>query len=515
MKNWTIGNRITFCTGVLCALLAAVGGLVWHSLGGIRADARALQDDVMPGTIISSEIGALNTQTFIRTQLLLQDLSLSERAVVKEEIAALSAQSSETIRKYEATIAAGEDRALYGQMNEARAAYRERRAKFFELLDAGQRAEATALFSAEVLPAYKTYSARSTALFALNARNGDRLAGAISAHAAHTTRLVIAVTGIALAFGAAMGFATIRRTNRMLNEVADQLGAGAEQTAAAAGQVSSASQSLAQGASEQAASLEETSASLEEITSMTKRNADSAEMAKALASETRLAADQGVVDMADMARAMDAIKSSSDNIAKIIKTIDEIAFQTNILALNAAVEAARAGEAGLGFAVVAEEVRGLAQRSAHAARETSGKIEDSIAKSDHGVVLSAKVVGRLQQIVEKAHKVDGLVAEIAQSSKEQSQGIGQINGAVTQMDAVTQRVAANAEETAGASEELSSQAETLKGIVGELLSLVKRRDAAIDPAPRIGSQPRPMRVRPVGPSPAAGRSAPESEFAFR
>ena len=154
---------------------------------------------------------------------------------------------------------------------------------------------------------------------------------------------------------------------------------------AAAGQVSSASQSLAEGASEQAASLEETSSSLEEMSSMTKRNAENAQKANELAKQARAAADTGVGDMQAMNAAMDAIKASSDDIAKIIKTIDEIAFQTNILALNAAVEAARAGEAGMGFAVVADEVRNLAQRSAQAAKETAAKIEGAVSKTAQGV----------------------------------------------------------------------------------------------------------------------------------
>ena len=205
---------------------------------------------------------------------------------------------------------------------------------------------------------------------------------------------------------------------------------------------------------------------------MTKQNAGNAQKAKELAKQARQAADQGAQNVQTMNTAMGAIKISSDEIAKIIKTIDEIAFQTNILALNAAVEAARAGEAGMGFAVVADEVRNLAQRSAQAAKETAEKIEGAIAKTAQGVTISAQVAEGLTEILAKVRQVDELVAEVASASLEQSQGIEQVNTAVTQMDKVTQSNAASAEESASASEELKAQADTLKAAVQELMTLV-------------------------------------------
>jgi methyl-accepting chemotaxis protein len=198
---------------------------------------------------------------------------------------------------------------------------------------------------------------------------------------------------------------------------------------------------------------------------------------------------------------MEAIKVSSDDIAKIIKTIDEIAFQTNILALNAAVEAARAGEAGMGFAVVADEVRNLAQRSAQAAKETAGKIEGAITKTGQGVEISSKVAQTLNEIVTKARQVDELVAEVASASREQTEGITQINTAVGQMDKVTQSNAANAEESAAAAEELNAQAEVMKQSVAELRS--KSETAARKPAANI------RRTNEYHPSkPAAKRLSP-------
>ena len=222
-----------------------------------------------------------------------------------------------------------------------------------------------------------------------------------------------------------------------------------------------------------------------------------------LAKQARAAADKGAGDMQAMSAAMEAIKVSSDDIAKIIKTIDEIAFQTNILALNAAVEAARAGEAGMGFAVVADEVRNLAQRSAQAAKETAAKIEGAITKTGQGVEISTKVAQALNEIVAKVRQVDELVAEVAGASREQTQGITQINMAVGQMDKVTQSNAASAEESASAAEELNAQAASLKQIVHDLQTLVgtKTADTAPESDPSATS---PQKARGTQRLPSAG-----------
>jgi methyl-accepting chemotaxis protein len=199
---------------------------------------------------------------------------------------------------------------------------------------------------------------------------------------------------------------------------------------------------------------------------MTKQNADNSDQAKGLAQGARDSAEKGIAAMGRMTAAIDKIKTSSDQTAKIVKTIDEIAFQTNLLALNAAVEAARAGEAGKGFAVVAEEVRSLAQRSAEAAKTTADMIEESVKNAEEGVKVTEEVASTLGEITEGARKVNELVAEIAAASKEQSQGIEQVNTAVAQLDKVTQQNAANAEESASAAEELNSQSAELQGLLG-------------------------------------------------
>ncbi len=296
------------------------------------------------------------------------------------------------------------------------------------------------------------------------------------------TRTIFLLGIIVLVAGTTVMLLAARSISTPIQKAITVLTQGASQTTEAAQQVSSSSQSLAEGTSTQAASLEETSASIEEIASMAKRSAEGAGSSRDLLESARAAGDTGAEDMRAMSQAMADIKAASDDIAKIIKTIDEIAFQTNILALNAAVEAARAGEAGMGFAVVAEEVRTLAQRSARAAQETSDKIANAIQNTQQGVEISAKVAARLQEIVGKARRVDELIAEVATASKEQSQGVVQINSAVSQMDKVTQANAASAEESASASEELNAQSLTLRDAVASLLGLVdgKASQPAID-----------------------------------
>lgn len=247
-----------------------------------------------------------------------------------------------------------------------------------------------------------------------------------------------------------------------INEVMTNINAASEQVASGSRQVSDSSMALSQGATEQASSIEELTASVEEIASQTRLNAENATEASSLAEHAKVNATKGNDQMKLMLKSMDEINDSSNNISKIIKVIDEIAFQTNILALNAAVEAARAGQHGKGFAVVAEEVRNLAARSANAAKETTDLIEGSIKKVEGGTKIANETAVALTQIVEGIERVSNLVGEIAVASNEQAQGVDQINQGIGQIADVVQTTSATSEETAAASEELSSQAEMLK-----------------------------------------------------
>jgi methyl-accepting chemotaxis protein/methyl-accepting chemotaxis protein-1 (serine sensor receptor) len=288
-----------------------------------------------------------------------------------------------------------------------------------------------------------------------------------------TIALVSLVAGLA---GIALLMWLVRRTvvtplSRSLTALTD----GADQVASAANQVAGSSQSLSQGATQQAASLEETSASMEEMSSMTRQNAEHSQQAADRMATTEQQVKTAGSALDGMVTSMTAIKESSDKVSKIIKTIDEIAFQTNILALNAAVEAARAGEAGMGFAVVADEVRGLAQRSAQAAHDTAKLIEESITNVNQGHTRVGEVSGAMDAIAESASFVRNLIDQVSVASRQQAQGVEQVAQAIAQMEKVTQTTAATAEESAAASEELSAQAETAKEIVRSLESLAGGR----------------------------------------
>ncbi|MCC6490993.1 MAG: MCP four helix bundle domain-containing protein [Candidatus Hydrogenedentes bacterium] len=352
---------------------------------------------------------------------------------------------------------------------------------------------------------FATVQGQLSRLVEINAAATDTAVDLSSEQGAWLKGLSIAAMIGGVVSALALGWLISRGINNTLRQLAASLKLGSDATAAAAGQVAQSSQAMAEGASTQASSLEETSASVEELTSMTKQNADNAGLAVNLMIQAKQTVDGMARATEEMSAAISQIKASADQTARIVKTIDEIAFQTNLLALNAAVEAARAGDAGKGFAVVAEEVRNLAQRSAEAAKNTASMIEESVRNADNGVHVAGRVGSALRETVENAGRVSQLVNEIAVASKEQSQGLSQVNTAISQIDHVTQTNAASSEEAAAAAEELNAQADQLNQLVKELLSMVGGSNAMQSQDGHLGIRAKSLARKRAG-LPSPGRT---------
>jgi methyl-accepting chemotaxis protein len=413
-----------------------------------------------------------------------------------EKINAINERGKKDLGDVGATLTEGEIKKEYDRLIGLFVVQNPNLEKLIKMINDNQKDEAIAFMDGEVSTVENQITESFRKIINMEIQQADGTMQSSTSRANIATWFASIAT--LLCFIMAVGFGVFMSTliTRPINRAIEGLNDGADQVSSAASQVATSSQHLADGSSNQASAIEETSSSLEEMSSMTHQNADNAQLANDMMMKEAAPNFQLISErMGNMEKAMQASVAASEETAKVVKTIDEIAFQTNLLALNAAVEAARAGEAGAGFAVVADEVRNLAMRATEAAKNTQDLIGNSTGRIKEATSLYGQVSEAMGKNGEIAKKVTGLIGEIAAASREQAQGISQINSAVVEMDKVAQQTAASAEESASAAEEMNAQSEQMKSYVQDLVRLVN--GAVEGDVQRVAPARRPAARKPL------------------
>jgi len=495
-SQMTIGKKLFLGVGASMALTLIVGGTAVWSIGSLGSSIDKIGNVNAKKRFLASEMNASVSAIIAAERGILVRSYMKDRAMVdqhNQDFRVGMASWKKNIDDFIPLLETGDNRRVLDEMQAGQDSINRAQEEFYRQAAAGQTDAAVVVEKDKILP--ELLASQRRALELVEQQAGAMQGVLQSAEGQITTNLWTTI--IMVAFSVVVGILivfTVRQINARLRKAISELAEGAGQVASAATQISSSSQSLAQGASQQAASLEETSASSEEINSMARKNAENSQSAAGLVTQSQQKFSETNHSLDKMVTAMSDINASSDKVSKIIKVIDEIAFQTNILALNAAVEAARAGEAGMGFAVVADEVRNLAQRCAQAANDTATLIEESIAKSNDGKTKVDQVATAIRAITEESDKVKTLVDEVSLGSQEQTRGIEQVSRALTQMEQVTQQSAANSEESAAAAEQLTAQASALMDVVAQLGGMVGGTEAVVR-----NNTARPSRRNPSNP----------------
>src|ERR1017187_8757985 len=447
MKTMTVGKRLSLACAALVMLTIILGAVSIWNVGRINTQVNLLSTDALPGTASAGRLESLmmEQRLMLLRHILMENADQMSQA--EAVLAEVTTKFQAEMKTYEKTITAPGARELFGKIALPYEQFGRAWMRVRPLSRESKTREAFELWNREGAAAAAEVGKVLHDLVDLNKAQGEAyVAGAVEAGV--STRVwALALLGFSVVSGGLLAFFLVRGINKALKQAVHELSEGAEQVARAASQAS---------------------ASSEEINAMARKNSENSREAAGLVSGSQQSFVQTNHALEQTVEAMSEIHTQSGKISKIIKVIDEIAFQTNILALNAAVEAARAGEAGMGFAVVADEVRNLSQRCAGAAQETAGLIEESIDKSKDGRAKLDQVIGAVRSITESATKVKTLVDEVEIGSKEQARGIEQVSKVIMQMETVTQATAAQAEESAAAGEELSGQAEALRDIVVRL-----------------------------------------------
>ncbi|MCS0616343.1 methyl-accepting chemotaxis protein [Massilia kyonggiensis] len=543
IKHWKIGTRLGGAFALLLVLLAACIWFGIASLHLLNEGTSRIVDEDYPKTVLAYEsLDVVNRNARAMRNMLLWDKP-EEVARERQTVLQNRQENTANLDKLAALIKSDEGKIKLKTVQEAREVYRTSQQAFLDMMDAGKKPEAAAFLLTQVRKDQRSYfdavreliKFQDTRVLDSGHRAGETYRSTIAwlmglAAIALVLGTIVAVwitrsiTGpLRQAVDVARTVATgdlsarievhsadetgqllqaLRDMNQALVNIVGEVRSGTETIASASQQIASGNADLSSRTEEQASSLEETASSMEELTSTVKQNADNARQANQFAVSASEVAEKGGAVMAEVVDTMGAINESARKIVDIIAVIDGIAFQTNILALNAAVEAARAGEQGRGFAVVASEVRSLAQRSAAAAKEIKALIDNSVEKADAGSRLVDQAGTTMREVVESIRRVADIMGEISAASQEQTEGIGQVQLAISQMDQTTQQNAALVEEAAAASEQLREQAGKLSQTVA-VFRLGGAHDRAVPVTAVQPKQAAPAIAPPVRKKPAA------------
>jgi methyl-accepting chemotaxis protein/methyl-accepting chemotaxis protein-1 (serine sensor receptor) len=478
MKKATIGVKLGAAFGCLLAVTVVLGAALVRMTGDLTSELERAVNVVARTQLLAGHTATATAKMAVyeRSIALALVLQQGEKAAgYRRDYEAAEVEMAGRVRDLADVVADEQGRHIVRTLSEKIEAQRRNHRDFLALLAGQQIDAALKLFDERVAPSLQDMSASAKQLVDLEEQRLGSVAGAAESRRASTWWLLISLFVVAVPLGAGV-LIVIRDVSGTLRQFSGRIAGAARQVADASRQILQASRCVADGASSQAGSLEETSASSHELSSLTQKNAEQSRSAATMMSDAEERVREANRTVDEMVASMRDISSSSEKIAKIIKVIDEISFQTNILALNAAVEAARAGEAGMGFAVVADEVRRLAQRCAQAAKDTAELIEESIGTSSEGSRKIERMAQSIGSITASASQVKQIVDELNHSSQEQAQGIELISSALTQLESVTQQAAASAEQSASLGEAMSSQAEVMQSVVTELVALVGESD---------------------------------------
>lgn len=469
----TVGKRFVITSGALLALIVILAIISIMGFNSVGRDVHTMATDTIPGIVYASAIRAdVNRLRGDYLQHIAENDQTSLHAVEKD-ITTANLLLTQDMKSYEDSISQEEDRRNFVKLGpELDASARGWEDKTRPLSRAGKDVEAYLAFKTDVMPHLDSLRAQLGVMIDWNQKVSDKTIAETAQTVERSNWLTIMMGVGSLVIGIGLSWFMVRAVNLQLRTSISELTEGASQIVAAASQVSSSSQMLAQGSSEQAATIEETSSASTEINSMARRTTDSSKTTADIVTKSQENFVRTNQSLSEMVTSMNGIHASSQKISKILKVIDEIAFQTNILALNAAVEAARAGEAGAGFAVVADEVRSLAQRCSQAAKDTALLIDESIQNSEDGKIKTDQVAAAIRDVTAESAKIKVMIDEINTGSMEQSRGIDQISRSITQMEQTTQSTAATAEQGAAAAEQLNAQAESMRETVLRLGTMV-------------------------------------------